>query len=58
VRSDVREAIGQILELPEGWYVRTIMALGHPTDSALLPKSPPGAARLPYDELVFEERLP
>lgn len=58
VRGDVRAAIGEILDLPPGWFVRTIMALGHPSAGALLPKSPPGQARLPYEELVFEERLP
>ena len=58
VRSDVRTTVGEILELPEGRFVRTIMALGHPTAQALLPKSPRGQARLPYEELVFEERLP
>ncbi len=58
VRSDVRAAIGEILVLPPGWFVRTIMALGHPSAGALLPKSAPGQARLPYEELVFQERLP
>ncbi|MDH4335238.1 MAG: nitroreductase family protein [Chloroflexota bacterium] len=58
VRGEVRPAIGEILELPPGLFVRTIMALGHPSAGALLPKSPPGQARLPYEELVFEERLP
>lgn len=58
MRGDVRATIGEILELPEGRFVRTIMALGHPSAAALLPKSARGQARLPYEELVFEERLP
>jgi nitroreductase len=57
-RSDVRAAIGEILALPPDRYARTIVALGHPTDAALAPKSAPGEARLPRDETVFEERWP
>jgi hypothetical protein len=37
--------------------VRTLMALGHPTAEARKPKSAPGEARLPRDEVVFEGRL-
>jgi nitroreductase len=58
VRSDVRAAVSELLELPEDRYVRTIVALGHPTDAARQPKSPPGTARLPREETVFEERWP
>jgi nitroreductase len=58
VRPDVREAIGGVLGLPADRYVRTIVALGHPTDAALAPKSAPGEARLPRDETVYEERWP
>jgi nitroreductase len=58
VRPDVRAAIDEILELPSDRYVRTIVALGHPTDAALAPKTAPGEARLPRDETVYEERWP
>ena len=58
VRSDVREAIGGVLGLPAGHYSRTIVALGHPTEAALAPKTAPGEARLPRDESIFEERWP
>jgi nitroreductase len=58
VRSDVADAVRDILGLPADRMVRTLMALGHPTEAALLPKSPPGHARLPRSETVFEERLP
>jgi nitroreductase len=58
VRSDVRPAIGEILGLPDDRYVRTIVALGHPTEAALAPKTAPGEARLPRDETVYEERWP
>jgi nitroreductase len=56
VRGDVRQAIGAILGLPVDRYVRTIVALGHPTDAARAPKSEPGKARLPRAETVFDER--
>jgi nitroreductase len=58
VRPDVLPAVREILELPEDVMVRTILSLGHPTEAALLPKSPPGEARLPRSETVFAERLP
>jgi len=32
--------------------------VGHPTDAARRPKSAPGEARLPREEVVFEERWP
>jgi nitroreductase len=58
VRSDVREPIGDILGLPADRYVRTIVALGHPSEAALAPKAAPGEARLPRDQSIFEERWP
>ena len=58
VRSDVREPIGEVLGLPADRYVRTIVALGHPSEAALAPKAAPGDARLPRDESIFEERWP
>ena len=56
VRSDVREAVGQLLGLPKDRFVRTVVAIGHPTAAALKPKSAQGEARLPRAETVFEER--
>ena len=58
VRSDVRPQVGALFGLPPDRYIRTIVALGHPTDAARRPKSPPGEARLPREETVFEERWP
>jgi nitroreductase len=58
VRPDVMPAVREILELPDRWMVRTVMALGHPTPAASLPKSPRGEARLPREASVFRERLP
>jgi nitroreductase len=56
VRGDVRTAIGGLLGVPDGWFVRTVVALGHPTVEGRRPKSAPGAARLPRDETVRSER--
>jgi len=58
VRSEVREEIGRMLDLPHDRFIRTIMALGHPSEAARGPKSPPGQARLPRDRVVFQERWP
>jgi nitroreductase len=58
IRSDVRATAGEILGLPADRLVRTIMALGHPTAAALRPKSAPGTARLPREELAYDERWP
>jgi hypothetical protein len=56
IRSDVRPVVQPLLAIPDGWMVRTIVQLGHPTAAARAPKSAPGQARLPRDETVFEER--
>jgi nitroreductase len=58
IRSDVRPAASELLGLPEDWFVRTIVAIGHPSEAARRPKSAPGTARLPRDETVFAERWP
>jgi nitroreductase len=58
VRPDVLPGVREILGLPQDRMVRTLMALGHPSAEARTPKSPPGEARLPRDEVIFEERLP
>lgn len=58
VRSDVRATVAEILGLPGDRMVRTIMALGHPTDAARRPRGAPGEARLPREQTVFRERWP
>jgi nitroreductase len=52
VRADVRSVIGELLGVPEDRYVRTLMAIGHPSEEGLASKAAPGQARLPLDELV------
>jgi hypothetical protein len=54
----VRAEVGQMLGAPADSFVRTILAVGHPTAAATRPKSAPGAARLPRSETVFSERWP
>ena len=58
VRSEIRQPMAEMLGLPPDRYVRTIVAVGHPTDAASRPKSAPGEARLPRSETVFRERWP
>jgi nitroreductase len=58
IRRDVARLASQLLGLPPHWFVRTVVAIGHPTEAALRPKSEPGRGRLPRSEVVFEERWP
>ena len=58
VRGEARDAVARALGLPDDRFVRTIVAIGHPTDAALRPKSAPGEARLPREETVFEDGWP
>lgn len=58
VQSGVRNPVCDILGVPSDHFVRTIVALGHPTDAARLPKSAAGSARLAREQTVFEERWP
>ncbi len=58
IRADVRPAVSEALDLPADRLVRTIVAVGHPTEAARRPKSAPGEARLSADEVVFRERWP
>lgn len=58
ILAAARGMVGELLHLPAEWRVRTIVALGHPSEAALRPKSAPGKARLPRDEVVFNERWP
>ena len=58
IMPDYRDAIRGILGLPKDRFVRTIVAIGHPSEAAMRPKSAPGAARLPRSEVVLEEKWP
>ena len=56
--ANIRDEVGRMLGLPEGRMVRTIVQVGHPTAAARRPKSIHGEARLPREEVVFEEHWP
>jgi nitroreductase len=58
IRADVRPAAAAILGLPDDRMVRTIVQLGHPTAAARVPKSAPGTARQPFDEVVVRGTWP
>ena len=58
VMPRIRGLVSDLLALPDDRFVRTIVVVGHPTERALAPKNPPGKARLPRDEVVFEGRWP
>jgi nitroreductase len=52
VTTAVRAETCQLLGVESGRFVRTIVAIGHPSDKGRAPKSAPGEARLPLDEVV------
>jgi nitroreductase len=58
IPPQARDVVRAALGIPEGRFVRTVVAIGHPSQAALKPKSEPGKARLPREEVVFEERWP
>jgi nitroreductase len=53
VRRDLKETFAGLLRVPEGRFVRTIVAIGYPSEAARAPKNPGQPARLPLDELVL-----
>ncbi|MBX3031630.1 MAG: nitroreductase family protein [Chloroflexi bacterium] len=55
VAPDHRASAAGLLRVPDGWIVRTLIALGHPTDEARQPKSAPGAARRPREDMVTRD---
>ena len=58
ILSAARETVAELLHIPGEWRVRTVVAIGHPSESAQRLKSPKGQARLPRDEVVFTDRWP
>jgi nitroreductase len=58
IRPEHRPEIASLLGLPGDRMVRTIVQLGMPTLAARAPKSAPGQARLPREDVVFRERWP
>jgi nitroreductase len=58
IMPPVLPAVRELLAIPDDRLVRTIVALGHPTEAAKQPKAAPGTARLPREQTVFAERFP
>ena len=58
ILGTIRPTVAELLHLPNDRFVRTIVAIGHPSDAARRPKSPRGAARLGREETVLSERWP
>jgi nitroreductase len=58
IRREVAPVVARLLGLPPDRHVRTIVQVGHPTEAARAPKAKPGQARLPRDEVIFEDRWP
>lgn len=58
IPNEARGTVAEVLGLPDDRFVRTVVAVGHPTEAARRPKSPRGEARLPRSETVFEDRWP
>jgi nitroreductase len=52
IREPVRAAINEALGLADDRFVRTMLAIGHPTENARAYRQAPGEARLPLDELA------
>lgn len=58
INAEARPAVSEVLGLPDDRFVRTVIAIGHPTAKARAPKSARGEARLPRSETVYAERWP
>ena len=58
IPPDARPGARELLGVPEDRSVRSVVAIGHAGGDAAKPKAAPGTARLPRDEVVFEERWP
>lgn len=56
VNQEAREAAARLLGVPEDRMLRSVVAIGHAAPEAERPRSRPGTARLPLDELVHRER--
>jgi nitroreductase len=53
-----RPRVAEVLHLTSPAFVRTIISLGHPSAAGRAPKSAPGAARRPLEDLVRELSSP
>lgn len=56
--AEARPAVAQLLGVRPDRFVRTVVAIGHPSERNRRAKSAPGAARLPREQAVLAERWP
>jgi nitroreductase len=56
VNQDARADAMALLGVPQDRMLRSVVAIGHAAPEASAPRSRPGTARLPMDELVHHER--
>lgn len=56
VPQEARAEAAGLLGVPEGRLLRSVIAIGHPAPAATAPRTRPGTARLPIEELVHWER--
>jgi nitroreductase len=56
VPQEARADAAELLGVPEGRLLRSVVAIGHATPEATRPRKPRGVARLPLDELVHRDR--
>lgn len=56
VNQEAREAAAAMLGIPEDRLLRSVVAIGHAAPEAARPRSRPGTARLPLEELAHRER--
>jgi nitroreductase len=55
IPQEARDGARRLLGVPDGRLLRTVVAIGHATDAAARPRSRPGTARRPLEEVVHRE---
>lgn len=58
IMPHVRSLVSELLGVPGDRLVRTLVVVGNPTEEARAPKAAPGKARLPREDVVFDDRWP
>ena len=54
---EIRDTVRDLLGIPTGRLVRTVVSIGYPSEAAMAPRAAPGTARLPLDRLIYWERM-
>ena len=52
-----QDTVRTLLNIPANYRVRTVIALGYPTEAALQPRAKPGEARKALTEIVSREKF-